>query len=72
VCSIDKAEQIGLNWWRYDPRLTAVAATAHLTNGDDLEGRLARLERRLEALAGPSPSVGPVRGPAGPEPPLTE
>jgi hypothetical protein len=23
VCSIDKAEQIGLNWWRYDPRLTA-------------------------------------------------
>jgi len=33
VCSIDKAEQIGLNWWRYDPRLTAVAATAHLTRG---------------------------------------
>ena len=23
VCSIDKAEQIGLNWWRNDPRLTA-------------------------------------------------
>jgi hypothetical protein len=22
VCSIDKAEQIGLNWWRNDPRLT--------------------------------------------------
>ena len=21
VCSIDKAEQIGMNWWRYDPRL---------------------------------------------------
>ena len=20
VCSIDKAEQIGLNWWRHDPR----------------------------------------------------
>ena len=24
VCSIDKAEQIGLNWWRHDPRLTSV------------------------------------------------
>jgi hypothetical protein len=25
VCSIDKAEQIGMNWWRHDPRLTAPA-----------------------------------------------
>ena len=22
VCSVDKAEQIGLNWWKYDPNLT--------------------------------------------------
>ena len=22
ICSIDKAEQIGLNWWRHDPRLS--------------------------------------------------
>ena len=72
VCSIDKAEQIGLNWWRYDPRLTAVATAPYLTNGDDLEGRLARLERRLDALAGPSPSTGSRAGQAGPEPPLTE
>jgi len=25
VCSVDKAEQIGLNWWKYDPNLTASA-----------------------------------------------
>ncbi|MBI2773764.1 MAG: gas vesicle protein [Chloroflexi bacterium] len=25
VCSIDKAEQIGLNWWRYDRNLVASA-----------------------------------------------
>ncbi|MBA3656210.1 MAG: gas vesicle protein [Gemmatimonadaceae bacterium] len=25
VCSIDKAEEIGMNWWRHDPRLTAPA-----------------------------------------------
>jgi hypothetical protein len=25
VCSVDKAEQIGLNWWKYDPHLTAQA-----------------------------------------------
>ena len=22
ICSVDKAEQIGLNWWKYDPNLT--------------------------------------------------
>ena len=23
VCSVDKAEQIGLNWWKYDPNLSS-------------------------------------------------
>jgi hypothetical protein len=22
ICSVDKAEQIGMNWWRFDPNLT--------------------------------------------------
>jgi Gas vesicle protein len=22
ICSVDKAEQIGMNWWKYDPNLT--------------------------------------------------
>ena len=26
ICSIDKAEQIGMNWWRHDPRLTSPEA----------------------------------------------
>src|SRR5881227_3068026 len=26
VCSVDKAEQIGLNWWRFDPNLSAANA----------------------------------------------
>ena len=30
VCSIDKAEQIGLNWWKTDPRLSTYAASAAL------------------------------------------
>ena len=25
VCSVDKAEQIGLNWWKYDPHLSLQA-----------------------------------------------
>ena len=30
VCSVDKAEQIGLNWWKYDPHLTAPSEMAAL------------------------------------------
>jgi hypothetical protein len=22
ICSVDKAEQIGMNWWKFDPNLT--------------------------------------------------
>ena len=25
ICSVDKAEQIGLNWWKYDPHLSLQA-----------------------------------------------
>ena len=50
VCSIDKAEQIGLNWWRSDPRLTAGPPYAAIAPGQ-LEERLDRIERTLEGLA---------------------
>jgi hypothetical protein len=50
VCSIDKAEQIGLNWWRTDPRLTAPAGGEALANAE-MERRLERLEQRLAQLA---------------------
>ena len=50
VCSIDKAEQIGLNWWRTDPRLSTTGAAAAVSSGD-LERRLERMEQRLEQIA---------------------
>jgi hypothetical protein len=28
VCSVDKAEQIGLNWWKFDPNLSYPAGGA--------------------------------------------
>ena len=50
ICSIDKAEQIGMNWWRHDPRLTSSAA-AHPTSPSSLEQRLERIESQLSELA---------------------
>jgi len=50
VCSIDKAEQIGLNWWRYDTNLTTRAERAEAENLE-LRERLAELEREIRKLA---------------------
>ena len=50
VCSIDKAEQIGLNWWRYDSNLTTRAAAAEAENVE-LRERVAALEREIRQLA---------------------
>lgn len=49
ICSIDKAEQIGLNWWRSDPRLSNADVTALQTGA--VSDRLDRIERQLAALA---------------------
>lgn len=49
VCSIDKAEQIGLNWWRYDTNLTTRAERAEAENLE-LRERLAQLEQEIRAL----------------------
>src|SRR2546426_8824613 len=53
VCSIDKAEQIGLNWWRYDRSLVAEAETESTIAR--LEQRIAELERQL-AVSPSSPT----------------
>jgi hypothetical protein len=53
VCSVDKAEQIGINWWRSDPRLApgqVVGRGGALPA--DMDARLQRIERQLAALAG--------------------
>jgi Gas vesicle protein len=49
VCSIDKAEQIGLNWWRYDTNLTRRAERAEVENAE-LRARLEELEREVRRL----------------------
>jgi hypothetical protein len=60
VCSIDKAEQIGLNWWRADPRLVTTATGVLPVS--DLESRLERIERQLEQLGGATGETPRSRG----------
>lgn len=61
MCSIDKAEQIGLNWWRYDTNLTTRAERAEAENVE-LRERLLELEREVRQL---STSGGASRSGAG-------
>jgi hypothetical protein len=65
VCSIDKAEQIGLDWWRHDPHLSSGARKLSEEN-EDLRDQVRRLEERLRALEEPAgaAAVRPARGEA--------
>ena len=55
ICSIDKAEEIGLNWWRYDPYLTMNAES----NGNALPDRNSM---------SPDAGVGTLAAPPDPAP----
>jgi hypothetical protein len=58
VCSIDKAEQIGLNWWRSDPRLSSGARSASVGGTAEVEARLDRIEQQLTRLVASGRSGG--------------
>lgn len=55
ICSIDKAEQIGLDWWRQDPNLSVAARRLTLEN-DTLREQVRLLEQRVAELAAERPS----------------
>ena len=50
VCSIDKAEQIGLDWWRYDHHLSPGKQALSAEN-EDLRKQVRALERQLTATS---------------------
>ena len=59
VCSIDKAQEIGLDWWRHDPHF-APGRRAITAENEALRRQVRALERRLEARP-PSASVPGAR-----------
>ena len=51
VCSIDKAEEIGMNWWKTDPRLSTEARDL-IAGGDlgEISRKLDEMSQRLQTL----------------------
>jgi hypothetical protein len=59
ICSIDKAEQIGLDWWRHDKNLSSgrLARLARLPReNEDLKRQILLLERKMASRAGSRPA----------------
>jgi len=49
ICSIDKAEQIGLDWWKFDHHLSPGKQTLSAEN-EELRKQVRALERKLAAM----------------------
>jgi hypothetical protein len=50
ICSLDKAQEIGLDWWRYDRELSPGAHRAALAEHEELRAHIRQLEERIDAL----------------------
>ena len=55
VCSIDKAQEIGLDWWKYDHHL-APGRNRDQAENDALRAQVRLLERKLETLTRTTPA----------------
>lgn len=53
VASVDRAKEMGINWWETDPQLSAQAAEIEDENRE-LRARVDRLERAIEQKTGGS------------------
>lgn len=50
ICSLDKAQEIGLDWWRYDRDLSPGAERSALADREALRAQIHRLEEKVDAL----------------------
>jgi hypothetical protein len=62
VCSIDKAEEIGLTWWKTDPSLSGLNTANLQQENRELRERLRALESRIERLTAPADAAEPAEG----------
>jgi hypothetical protein len=65
ICSIDKAEAIGINWWRSDRFYSAEAGQRALPSAEEynaLKERIQHLESQMQTKSVPSGTPGERKG----------
>lgn len=60
VCSLDKAQEIGLDWWRYDRDLSPGASGAAAR--EELRAEIRQLQERIDALSAARPPAAKAAG----------
>jgi hypothetical protein len=60
ICSIDKAEQIGMDWWKFDHHLSP-GKQALAAENEELKKQVRALERRLLSLSRRRSTAGSLR-----------
>jgi hypothetical protein len=60
ICSIDKAEQIGLDWWKFDHHLSPGKQALSAEN-EELRKQVRSLERQLTALMRKRSAAGALK-----------
>lgn len=58
ICSVDKAREMGIDWWTTNSYLNPAAAPEQ-SQVDELSARIARLEKPFQQ---PQPSAAPAEG----------
>ena len=52
---LDKAQEIGLDWWRYDRELSPGGRRESIADHEELRAQIRQLEQRIAALAPATP-----------------
>src|SRR5213596_2731240 len=60
ICSIDKAEQIGLDWWRFDHHLSPGKQALSAEN-EELKKEIRVLERKLAQVTRRRSAAAPLK-----------
>lgn len=55
ICSLDKAQEIGLDWWRYDRELSPGGRREAMAGHEELRAQIRALEQRVSALSPAKP-----------------